>query len=147
MGKSLGNRFFNFQGLHFLPTLSGRPTCLAGNPGRKARVPVIKTMIYKVKARYKEDKLDEFYQKLTDGTIRSQQPDGEEIVASMKRAKITAPGVIEWYEKCFCPTPLQHERATVYDQYLTDIETEEAGAYGEVEGASFWERMEKEGNR
>ena len=100
-------------------------------------------MIYHVQARYREDKLPEFYQKLTDGTIESQEPDGREIVASMLRAKITAPGVIEWYEKCFCSTPLQHERATVYDHYLTDIRTEEAGAYGEVEGESFWELMEE----
>lgn len=100
-------------------------------------------MIYKVKARYKEDKLPEFYQKLTDGAISSQKPDGAEIVASMQRAKITAPGLIEWYERCFCPEPLQHERATVYDKYLTDIETEEVGEYGEVKGEPFWERMER----
>ncbi len=100
-------------------------------------------MIYKVKAKYKENKLDEFYKKLTDGSIKSQEPDGEEIVASMKRAKITGPRTIEWYEKCFCPTPLHHERATVYDKYLEDIETEEAGEYGEVEGRSFWEKMKE----
>lgn len=95
-------------------------------------------MIYKVKARYHEDKAAEFLEKLTNGTIGNQKPDGQEIVASMKRAKITAPGIIEWYEKCFCPTPLQHERATVYDHYLSDITTEVAENYGEVRGESFW---------
>ena len=95
-------------------------------------------MIYKVKARFHEHKAAEFYEKLTNRTISNQKPDGQEIVASMKRAKITAPGIIEWYEKCFCPTPLQHERATVYDHYLSDITTEVAEDYGELTGESFW---------
>lgn len=95
-------------------------------------------MIYRVKAKYRKEKLPEFYKKLSDGTIGNQQPDGAEIVASMKRARITAPGTIEWYEKCFCPTPLQHERATVYDHYLSDLRTEEAEGYGKVDGEPFW---------
>jgi hypothetical protein len=36
-------------------------------------------VIYSVKARYIEKKMGEFYQKLTDGTIQNQKPDGEEI--------------------------------------------------------------------
>lgn len=46
-------------------------------------------VIYSIKAQYVDEKMDEFYQKLTDGTISNQKPDGQEIVASMKRAKIT----------------------------------------------------------
>ena len=95
-------------------------------------------MIYKVQARYIEEKAGEFFQKLTDGTIGKQQPDGEEIVSSMKIAKLTESGVIEWFETCYCDTPLQHERETVYDFYLTDITTELVNAKGEVEGTSFW---------
>ncbi len=98
-------------------------------------------MIYKVKAKYKPHHLAGFYQRLTDGSISNQKPDGKEIVASMKRAVITAPGSVEWYEKCFCPTPLQHERKTVYDRYFSDITTEEADDYGEVTGESFWELL------
>ena len=45
-------------------------------------------MIYQVKAKFKYDKAQEFYQKLTDGTIEKQRPDGEEIVSSMNRATI-----------------------------------------------------------
>lgn len=95
-------------------------------------------MIYKVKAKYNEEKKSEFFQKLTDGSISKQKPDGQEIVASMKRAKITEPGILEWYEMCFCPTPLKHERATVYDLYLSDISTETVVNYGVIEGESFW---------
>jgi hypothetical protein len=55
-------------------------------------------MIYKVKATVIEETIGEFYRKLADGTVSEQRPDGEEIVASMKRAVLTAPGVAEWYE-------------------------------------------------
>ena len=95
-------------------------------------------MIYKVKAKYNNEKKSEFFQKLTDGSISNQKPDGQEIVASMKRAMITEPGILEWYEMCFCPTPLKHERATVYELYLSDISTEAAEKYVNIEGESFW---------
>ena len=95
-------------------------------------------MIYKVQARYIEDKADEFFQKLTDGSIAKQEPDGAEIVASMKKAKIVGEGIIEWYETCYCDTPLKHERETVYDLYLNDITTELVDAKGETKGESFW---------
>jgi len=96
-------------------------------------------MIYKVRASYIEEKVGSFYLKLTDGTIESQRPDGEEMVASMKRAKITEPGVIEWYEMCFCPIPLQHERETWYELYFSEMTTELVEDYGEVKGESFWD--------
>ena len=54
--------------------------------------------IYSVKARCIEGKMKEFYQKLTDGTIQNQKPDGQEIIDSMKRAKIIEPNVIQWSE-------------------------------------------------
>ena len=96
------------------------------------------TMIYKVRAKYKKERASDFLEKLTDGSISSQQPDGKEIVSSMKRAKIIEPGVVEWFEMCFCNSPLRHERATVYDLYLSDITTEIVDDYGEVEGELFW---------
>ncbi len=95
-------------------------------------------MIYKVQARYIEDKAAEYFQKLSDGTIASQQPEGKEIVSSMKKAKIVGEGMIEWFETCYCDTPLQHERETVYDFYLNDITTELVDDYGVIKGESFW---------
>jgi len=95
-------------------------------------------MIYSVKARYMEKKMGEFYQKLTDGTIQNQKPDGHEIVNSMKRAKITKPNVIQWSEMCFCSTPLKHERETVYNNFLTDLETNAIDDYVEYEGIFFY---------
>lgn len=98
-------------------------------------------MIYKVKAKLIEDSVDEFFSKLTDGTIANQRPDGGEIVASMKRAVRNETGMCEWYEMCLCPTPLLHERATQFDFHFTDITTEVVDDYGEVDGESLWSYM------
>jgi hypothetical protein len=98
-------------------------------------------MIYKVKARVIDETIGEFYRKLADGRVTKQRPDGGEIVACMKRAVLTEPGVAEWYEMCFCPTPLYHERQTQYDFYFTNMTTEPAKEYGEIQGASLWSYM------
>ena len=101
-------------------------------------------MIYSVKARFIEDKTREFYQKLTDGTIKNQEPDGNEIIESMKRAKITAPNVIEWSEMCFCSTPLKHERETIYDNFLIDFEITRIDDYVDCEGEFFMDFLAKQ---
>ena len=101
-------------------------------------------MIYSVKARFIEEKTREFYQKLTDGTIKNQEPDGNEIIESMKRAKITAPNVIEWSEMCFCSTPLKHERETIYDNFLIYFETTRIDDYVEYEGEFFMDFLAKQ---
>ena len=100
--------------------------------------------IYSVKARYIEEKMEEFYQKLTDGTIQNQKPDGQEIIKSMKRAKITEPNTIQWSEMCFCSPPLKHERETVYNQFLEDIETKVIDDYVEYEGELFMDFLAKQ---
>ena len=104
-------------------------------------------MIYRVRAKIIKEKLGEFYEKLTDGTIDHQLPDGEEIVSSMKRAMLTGPGLIEWFKMCFCPTPLQHERETQYDSYFSEIDTEFVHSYGKINGKSFWSYIASMNNR
>ena len=99
-------------------------------------------MFYSIKAQYIEEKMYEFYQKLTDGTIQNQKPDGQEIINSMKRAKITSSKIIQWSELCFCPTPLKHEQATVYDHFLTNLETQTIDDYVEFDGESFFDFLE-----
>ena len=94
-------------------------------------------MIYKVRAKYKKEIAGNFFEKLTDGSISSQKQDGLEIVSSMKRAMIIKPGIIEWFETCFCSSPSQHERDTLYNLYLSDIINERVDYYGEVKGNSF----------
>ncbi|MEW8224001.1 MAG: hypothetical protein AB2729_16800, partial [Candidatus Thiodiazotropha taylori] len=93
---------------------------------------------YRVRANFILSKLPAFYKVLVDGTVANQEPDGAEIVASMQRAKIVAPNTIAWFETCYCASPLKHERVTVYDKYLVNIETALVEKYGETEGDSFW---------
>ncbi len=100
-------------------------------------------MHYAVTARLIPDTAAEFHRLLTDGTVESQKPDGKEIVSSMKRAKIDEMGVVRWSEVCYCPTPLKHERATVYDRFFVDIETEEIEDYVEFEGGDFMDFLSR----
>ena len=98
-------------------------------------------MHYTVTARFNPKTAAEFHRLLTNGTIKSQKPDGKEIVALMKRAKIDGKGIVRWSEVCYCPTPLQHERETVYDRFFEDIQTEEVKDYVEFDGEDFMDRL------
>ena len=100
-------------------------------------------MRYYIKATMKKEKMGEFYQKLSDGTITGQKPDGREIVSSIRNAKLTKPMVVKWCETCFCETPLAHERETVYDQYFQDMEVIEINDDPEINGQYFWEYLLK----
>lgn len=100
-------------------------------------------MIYTIKANFNQEKLKEFFAKLTDGTIERQKPDGQEIISSMRRAKITQPGEIQWSEMCFCSPPLKHERQTVYDYYLSEMKIKTVDDYVEFEGESFFDYLKK----
>jgi len=100
-------------------------------------------VFYSIKAQYIEEKMNEFYQKLTDGTIQNQKPDGQEIINSMKRAKITSPKTIQWSEMCFCSTPLKHECETIYDHFLDNLEIQTIDDYVEFTGEAFFDFLEK----
>ena len=94
-------------------------------------------MFYKVRARLKKDTATELRRRLLDGTVGRQRPDGQEIVDSMQRAVVTDSGDIEWSEVCFCPSPLLHERTTVYDYYFNNLSTEPVENYQRHEGRPF----------
>ena len=98
-------------------------------------------MIYKVKAKFDDSKREEFYEKLTDGTIQNQQPDGPSMVAGIKRASIDALGLVVWSETCYCNSPLDHERTTVLDHYFTDLSAEPIEDHETYPGESFWEYL------
>jgi len=103
--------------------------------------------IYSVKARCIKEKMEEFYQKLTDGTIENQKPDGQEIINSMKRAKIIESNIIQWSEMCFCSPPLKHERKTVYDHFLVNMETKVIDEHVEYEGELFMDFLVKQNRK
>jgi len=98
-------------------------------------------MLYAVSARLIPDRAAEFYTRLTDGSIAAQRPDGEEIVESMQRARVAPDGTVRWTETCYCPTPLQHERATVLDRYFTDIATKRIDTPAAFDGAPLMARL------
>jgi len=98
-------------------------------------------MLYLVRARPKIAEMARFWNLLTHGTIEAQEPDGREIVSSMRRAVMNG-GKVEWHETCYCSPPLRHERATVYDQFFSDIEIGPLVAPAHLEGESFWHYLE-----
>ena len=101
-------------------------------------------MIYKVTARFHQEKLREFFTALTDGSIENQKPDGSTILKAMQEAIMIDDDTLSWYEHCYCATPLRHERETVYDKYLFEIKTllvQER--QDDIVGKSFWEYLEK----
>ncbi len=100
-------------------------------------------MFYAVRARLKKDAAAEFLRRLLDGTIAAQRPDGPEIVDSMKRAVVTDSGDIEWSEVCYCPTPLAHERKTVYDHHFEDMTTEVVDGYQQHTGRALMDYLEE----
>ncbi len=100
-------------------------------------------MVYKVKAKIDKLKMKVFYDVLTDGSVADQEPDGAEIVNAMQQAVMTGNDTLEWYETCHCATPLKHERETVYDKFLSDIETTLVDEVkDDIKGNSFWTCLE-----
>ena len=97
-------------------------------------------MRYIVRARPIGAEMPIFWAMLNDGTIQAQEPNGSEIVASMKRAVMTE-GRVEWHETCYCSPPLRHERSTVYDRFFEDIEIEPLVGSGHLEGERFWDQL------
>lgn len=61
----------------------------------------------------------------------------------MNSANIAENGTIQRTELCFCPTPLQHERATVYDKFFTAKETVPIAQHELMQGDSFMGKLAK----
>lgn len=99
-------------------------------------------MHYRVRAQLREETAGKLRRLLRDGTIARQKPDGQEIVDSMQRAVVTETGAIEWSEVCYCETPLQHERSTVYDRFFDHLTTESIEGYETHAGLPFLEYLD-----
>ena len=97
-------------------------------------------MRYIVRARPISAEMPTFWAMLNNRTIQAQEPDGSEIVASMKRAVMTE-GRVEWHETCYCSPPLHHERSTIYDRFFEDIEIEPLVGTGNLQGERFWDQL------
>ena len=98
-------------------------------------------MIYSVRAKLIDEQASEFHRNLSNGTIAQGRPDGEEMTASMERARIADDGYVRWPATCFCPTPLQHEREVQLDRYFAEIETAPTEAHEIFEGTSLMDHL------
>jgi hypothetical protein len=101
-------------------------------------------MLYLVKGRLIASELARFWTLLNDGTIEAQEPDGREIIASMRRAVMNE-DTVEWQETCYCSPPLRHERTTVYDKFFASMETRSLLGSVTLRGESFWEYLQNMG--
>ena len=99
-------------------------------------------MYYRVRAQLRGKTAGEFRRLLRDGAIARQKPDGQEIVESMERAVVTESGAVEWSEVCYCATPLQHERSTVYDRFFDHLTTEPIEGYESHVGRPFLDYLD-----
>jgi hypothetical protein len=99
-------------------------------------------MLYNVRATPKTTHLQRFWTMLNDGTIGGQEPDGREIIASMKRAVLTG-SKVEWSETCYCTPPLNHERTTIYDQFFSEIEVQPQNGPTSSPGEQFWQYLQR----
>ena len=101
-------------------------------------------MLYKVQAKIIKDKMKDYFEALTHGNIEMQKPDGSFIIKAMKDACMIDDETITWYEACYCCTPFQHERETVYDDYLYDFKTKLVyEVKDDIQGDSFWSYLEE----
>src|SRR6266704_754014 len=98
-------------------------------------------MLYRVRARPIAPEMGRLWALLNDGTVEAQEPDGREIVASMRRAVMNG-GKVEWHQTCYCSPPLRHERVTIYDRFFSDMEIEPIVAPVPLEGESFWQYIQ-----
>ena len=69
------------------------------------------------------EKAKEFLDLLQSEKLQNQRPDGPYIIKAMNKAAIDSDNIVRWSEMCFCPTPLAHERKTIYDEYFTEFNT------------------------
>ena len=99
-------------------------------------------MRYLVGAKPITGEMARLWTRLNDGTIEGQQPDGREILASMRRAVMKGDRV-EWEETCYCSPPLRHERMTVYDQFFEDMEIQPLNGTSDMKGDRFWDYLQE----
>lgn len=97
-------------------------------------------MQYIVSARPRLVDLPKLWELLNDGSVSRQEPDGREIVASMRRAVFDG-DTVQWSETCYCSPPLKHERSTIYDQFFTEMRIEPLAKSPRLEGQRLWDYL------
>jgi len=76
---------------------------------------------YLVKARPREDRLQELRAWLDSGEIAKMEPFGTTLQHSLENVCLDEDGYAVWEEEDYCRPPLAQERAAVLDQYFTQL--------------------------
>jgi hypothetical protein len=90
---------------------------------------------YLVRARPRQDKLDQLEAQLRADAYIDLQPFGRALTRALRGARIEDEGAV-WEEEDYCSPPLAEERAAVLDAYFGDIAVEP------VANGEGWRRIE-----
>jgi hypothetical protein len=92
---------------------------------------------YLVRARPDHDRLEELRQRLDRGEIVQMRPFGRALDDSLRRARVDPDGWAVWEEEDYCQPPLAMERASVLDDYFSDLSVEP------VAKTAGWQRVDE----
>jgi hypothetical protein len=84
-------------------------------------------MRYLVKAKIKQGREKALLEAVESGTLGRGSVAGDEYLDNMAKARVGPDGVCTWVEVCFCPTPLQEERA-YWEEYFDLLRVKDAHA-------------------
>ena len=79
---------------------------------------------YLVKAKAKQDRLEDLREWLDSGDISHMQPFGQTLQHSLENARGGEDDWIYWEEEDYCRPPLAQERDAVLDQHFVQISVE-----------------------
>jgi hypothetical protein len=92
---------------------------------------------YLVRARPKNELIDELGEKLREQAFVRMRPFGEALSQGLNGARWESPGIVIWEEEDYCSPPLAMERAAVLDRYFDEITVER------VQRDVGWQRIEQ----
>ena len=81
---------------------------------------------YLVRAKYRQDLLEELRSRLQSGEIKKMKPFGTALQYGLDNARLDphTEGLAVWEEEDYCSPPLAQERAAILDTYFTDLQVE-----------------------
>lgn len=92
---------------------------------------------YLVRAKPKEETMEELKNSLAENAFLEMHPFGKSITKGLLGMRIENEDSVVWEEEDYCSPPLAMERAAVLDTYFDEITVEH------VEEGEGWERIQK----
>ncbi|HSG44098.1 MAG TPA: hypothetical protein VLA72_13160 [Anaerolineales bacterium] len=91
---------------------------------------------YLVTAKPIRSKMNDLRKWLDSGEIRAMRPFGKNLQIGLDNARWQSEGIAIWEEEDYCIPPLAQERASVLDEYFTDLEVQH------VKKGEGWKQIE-----